>query len=83
MSGIHENPTSSWSVPHQESFVTYSHNSSTGEYDIYSNFNRKLLISGITEDTTLPRKIEEAIRRAENIAYKDALARAKRAINNI
>jgi hypothetical protein len=63
--------------------VTYSHSSSTGEYDIYSNFNRKLLISGITEDTTLPRKIEEAIRRAEKIAYKVALDEAKSAIDEI
>jgi uncharacterized protein (UPF0147 family) len=64
-------------------FTTYSHNASTGEYDIYSTCNRKLLISGITEDTTLPRKIEEAIRHAEKIAYKEALDDAKRAINNI
>jgi hypothetical protein len=83
VSSIHENPTSSWSVPHQESFVTFSHNASTGEYDIYSTVSRSLLISGTTEDTTLPRKIEEAIRRAEKIAYKDALDDAKRAINNI
>jgi hypothetical protein len=82
---VSDKPTTStnlWADPNQR-FTTYSHNAGTGEYSIYSTFNRKLLIIGHTEDTTLPRKIEHAIRWAEKIAYKEALEDAKSAINNI
>jgi hypothetical protein len=82
---VSDKPTTStnlWADPNQR-FMTYSHNASTGEYAIYSAFNRKLLIGGSTEDTTLPRKIEHAIRQAEKIAYKVALDEAKSAIDEI
>ena len=62
----------------------FMHNIKTGAFEIYSRGNEnELLLGGTITDEPMVKAIERAVREAENIAYRQGLIVAHKAISRI
>ena len=63
--------------------TTFTHNTLTGDFEIYSSLSYELLVQGTSNDIELVRAIDKGIRKAEKIAFDKAIDIAGEVVTNI